>query len=145
MTSTPPLLVLAQGRKPRPRKAILPAPVENRLHLDVAELLRKHARPDWLWFHVPNGEKRDYVTACRLKAMGVRPGIADFVLLGPDGLGRFLELKRKGEHLSEAQEGVQSWAVAHGVAYAIAHSIDEVLTAFSVWDCLRIKIAGSRP
>ena len=33
-----------------------------------------------VFFHVPNGEKRDAVTAGLLRQMGVRPGVADFIL-----------------------------------------------------------------
>jgi hypothetical protein len=42
----PPLLVIAEGRKPRLRKAPLARPKEISLHMAVAALLRNHARPD---------------------------------------------------------------------------------------------------
>jgi hypothetical protein len=51
MTSDLPLLMLADGRKPRPRKAAAPRPKELALHIAVADLLRRFARPDWRWGH----------------------------------------------------------------------------------------------
>ncbi len=70
MTAIPPLLMLASGRKPRARKAPTIRPRESRLQCDVAEVLRRHALPDWLWWHTPNGELRDVRTAAGLKAHG---------------------------------------------------------------------------
>jgi hypothetical protein len=59
----------------------------------------------WL-FHCPNGEYRDKRTAVKLKAMGVLPGVADYVLPVPIApfAGCFMELKRSG--LTPAQ----AWA-----------------------------------
>jgi hypothetical protein len=58
-----------------------------------------------LLFHVPNGGKRDPVTAARLKSQGVKPGIPDLWLpvawLGFHGL--VIELKVSGGRLSTAQ------------------------------------------
>ena len=52
----PPLLALAQGRRVRPRKAETPRPKEIALHMAVADVLRRFARPDWRWSHFPSGE-----------------------------------------------------------------------------------------
>jgi hypothetical protein len=104
----PPLLALAQGRRVRLRKAPTPRPREIGLHIAVAAILRTYCLPDWTWFHVPNGEVRDKRLAAKLKAMGAKLGIPDFVLLSPYNSVRFLELKRNGESLSEAQEGHDS-------------------------------------
>ena len=41
-----------------------------------------------LLFHVPNGGRRDKVTAARLKAQGVKPGVPDL----------FLPVARHGKH-----------------------------------------------
>ena len=46
-------------------------------------------------FHVPNGGKRDRVTAAKLKAEGVKAGVPDIVLPVPRGSyhGLWIELK----------------------------------------------------
>ncbi|MBQ8181977.1 MAG: VRR-NUC domain-containing protein [Ruminococcus sp.] len=48
-----------------------------------------------LLYHVPNGGKRDKVTAARLKTEGVKAGVPDLVLpVGRDGyLGLYIEMK----------------------------------------------------
>ena len=103
MSTTLPLLQLMAGKKTRLRKAPVVRPREIRLHLDVARVLREHCLPEWVWFHVPNGERRDVRTGARLKLMGVRPGVPDFLLISPYGSVRLLELKRPLETLSDAQ------------------------------------------
>jgi VRR-NUC domain len=144
MTAIPPLLLLAQGRKPRPRRAPRARPKESTLHCAVAKLLRDHALPDWVWFHVPNGELRDARTGARLKAMGVRPGVPDFALVSPYGSVRFLELKRAGETLSDPQEDFRIHCIRQGIPHAIAYTLEEALTALDHWGCLRVKIGGVR-
>ena len=55
---------------------------------------------------VPNGGWRNRVTAARLKAEGVSPGVPDLMLLYPCGgfHGLFIELKRKrGGQVSQEQ------------------------------------------
>jgi hypothetical protein len=100
MTALPPLLQMMGGRKARPRKAPRVRPHEVHLHLAVAKILREHSLPTWMWLHVPNGGKRDIITASLFKKMGVKPGVFDFVLVAPSATAHFLELKREGESLS---------------------------------------------
>jgi hypothetical protein len=138
--AVPPLLAICEGRKPRARKAPVIRPREIQLHLDVARVLRDHAVPEWLWWHTPNGELRDKRAAAKLRAMGVRPGVPDFLLISPHGSVRLLELKRPGETLSDAQEEFRIHCVRHGIAHAIAHNFDQALVALDHWACLRIRI-----
>jgi hypothetical protein len=144
MSALPPLLALAAGRRARARKAPVVRPREITLHLDVARVLRDHCLPEWIWFHVPNGERRDVRTGARLKKMGVKPGVPDFLLISPHGSVRLLELKRPGESLSEPQEDFRIHCVKHGIAHAIAYDFSQALTALNAWQCLRIRIGGAR-
>ena len=84
-----PLLELAQGGKPRPRKAPTVRPLESRLQCDVAALLRAHCLSSWRWWHIPNGGLRDIKTAVQLKRAGVVPGIPDLALISPDGRAHY--------------------------------------------------------
>ncbi len=56
-------------------------------------------------FHVPNGGKRDRVTAARMKAEGVKPGVPDIMLPVPRGKyhGLWIELKADGGKPSKDQ------------------------------------------
>jgi hypothetical protein len=138
-----PLLELAQGRKPRARKAPVARPKESTLQCAVADLLRHHARPEWRWSHFPAGEWRGVITGARLKRMGLQRGFPDIQLISPEGLFHGLELKRLGETLTEDQEAFQVWSVANGVPYSVCRTIDEALAVLDFWSCLRIKIGGA--
>lgn len=142
MTTLPPLLALAQGRRVRSRKAAVPRPLELQLHMAVADLLRRFARNDWRWSHFPSGELRDIKTASKLRAMGLARGWPDFVLIDPSGRFHALELKRQGETLSDDQEGFQEWAIARGVPHSVVRTTDEAFEVLGAWGALLIKISG---
>ena len=144
MSAIPPLLMLAEGRKPRARKAPLARPKEIALHMAVAKVLRDHALETWAWTHIPSGELRSKITAAKLKRMGAKPGWPDFVLIPPAGQLHCLELKRQGEPLSDAQEAFQLWCIRSRVPYSVCRTIDESLAVLDAWSCLRIKIGGGR-
>ena len=141
--SIPPLLLLAEGRRPRPRRALAHAPKELALHMSIAKLLRDHIKSDWRWSHFPAGELRTPRTAAKLRAMGTMPGWPDLILISPDGLLHGLELKRVGGSLTEDQQAFQSWAIRQGVPHAVARSIDDALIIFESWGCLRIRVGGA--
>jgi hypothetical protein len=142
--TTPPLLMLAEGRRPRPRKAAVPRPKEIALHMSVADLLRRFAKPDWRWSHYPSGEHRDIRTASKLKQMGVQLGWPDFLLLDPTGRLHALELKRQGETLTDDQEDFQAWCIVHSVPHSVSRSVDEALTVLSAWGVLRVTVGGGK-
>lgn len=64
----------ARAREDRPER-------ELSHHIAVADVLRRFARDDVIWFHPANGEHRDKRTAAKLRAMGVQPGAPDFVII----------------------------------------------------------------
>lgn len=140
MTAMPPLLALAHGCKVRPRRERIPVPRELSLHMPVAKLLDDHCLPDWRHTHFPSGELRNLRTAGKLKAMGLKPGWPDFLLLSPRLVLHSLELKRPGGELSDDQEDFRDWVLAHGGEYEVAWTIDLVLAVFDRWGCLRVKI-----
>lgn len=52
-----------------------------------------------LWCHVPNGGRRNRVTAARMKAEGVKPGVPDVLIFtrppgAPEASGVAVELKK---------------------------------------------------
>lgn len=143
MVTLPPLLAIAKGGRARPRKAKAPRPKEIALHMAVADLLRRFAKPEWRWSHFPAGEHRDVRTAAKLKAMGVQRGWPDFVLFDPSGRLHALELKRQGEGLTDEQKEFEAWC-AGGAPHEVARSIDDALAILTGWDVLRIKIARAR-
>ncbi len=140
MTRTPPLPLL-EGRRARPCKVPADRPRKLALHLAVVDLLRKLGDPAWQWTHFPTHEARDARTGAELERMGTQRGWPDILLVSPAGLFHGLELRWQGEHLGEDQEAFQLWCVARGVPYAVARSLDEVMTILGAWRAVR-PVAG---
>jgi len=68
-------------------------------------------------FHVPNGGRRGKIEAARLVGMGVRAGVADWIVLLPGGKFAAIELKRRtGGYLSPEQKSFRDTVEALGVA-----------------------------
>lgn len=109
---------------------------------DIQESLVEHL--EWrlargvVWYAVPNGEKRDKITASRLKRLGVRAGVADVAFVLPGGTAAYLELKagKKGRQ-SDEQKQFQADVVAAGARYALARTLDDALSILLEWGAIR--------
>jgi hypothetical protein len=138
MSAMPPLLMLCEGRRPRARKAPVVRTKESLLQCAVADLLRRHALPEWRWSHFPAGERRDVITGAKLKRFGLQRGWPDIQLLSPHGRFYGLELKRIGESLTEDQADFQIWCIKNAVHYSVAYSTEEALAVLNAWGALRL-------
>ena len=86
--------------KLKPFKLTMQIPTEHQTQSAFINWLRiyeKHYPELRLGFAVPNGGARNIVTACKLKAEGVRSGIPDYMLPFPRGgySGLAIEFKRE--------------------------------------------------
>lgn len=94
--------------------------------LTLAEAMRDDdAIPELRWcFAVPNGGKRDAITAGRMKAEGVKAGVLDIFWPLKRGLysGLWLEMKKPGCKLSPEQIDFIAHAEAQGYRCAVAYS-----------------------
>ena len=92
-----------------------------------------------LLFAVPNGSYRNLVTAAKLKAEGVTPGVADLLLLVPRAFkandndewyiifGLCIEMKTKRGSQSQAQKEWQKKVEEYGYKYAVCRSVEEFI------------------
>lgn len=105
--------------------------LEDNLQMAVADYLRI-ACPNVLWWHTPNGGKRNAREAGRLKRMGVLPGVADIVLHWGNKKAA-MELK-VGQRTQTANQTtfMHQW-IHHGGQYAVCRSLDEVQAALKIW------------
>lgn len=102
---------------------------ERQVHLGVARYLDIRGA---VWFHTPNGGSRNVIEAARMKALGVKPGIPDIIVLSPCLCA--LELKR--ERRSSTTDSQLAWLAAFeaaGFKTAVAHGIDEALAKLKEW------------
>jgi hypothetical protein len=109
---------------------------ELQIHACVVQHLRLRARPDVLWLHPANGERRDPITGAKLKRLGVLAGAAD-LLLWHQGNAFALELKAPGGRLSESQLEFLARFNDAGGHSAVAEGIDRAIAVLESWNLLR--------
>jgi hypothetical protein len=124
--SSMPLLKRGSQTKKSGSRKTLASQSETALQIEVVKLFRERLK-NTVWFHVPNGERRSPLTAVKLRGMGVRPGVADFILLC-QGIAIAIELKtEKGAQSVNQTSFMHAWRKAGG-EYAICRSLDHVIT-----------------
>lgn len=118
---------------------------EYALHVSVADLLTRFAAPGVVWWSTNNngGGRMSIQAAARLKRLGQRPGVPDFIVLSPTLKNPFcaLELKSAKGRLSPAQTDFAFAVKCLGCRYEIARSIEEAtdwLTEFGAIEAGRI-------
>lgn len=141
------LHLFRRGHKPAPRRS---AP-EFRTSCAFADLLRRSASPEWFWCHYPAGEERTArvdadgrrfsPAGARLKRMGLKTGVADYLFASPTGRLHALELKRRdGGDLSNDQEKFRDWCRAHNVPWRVARSFDQAVAIVTEWGVLKHEV-----
>lgn len=113
---------------------------EDALQKQVATFLNISC-PDLLWFHPPNGGFRNVREAAKLKAMGVKAGVADLAITLPDGRSAFIELKAGKGALSPSQKEFRDTCERLGIPYAVCWSLAEVEQALTEWG-VRMRARG---
>ena len=78
-----------------------------------------------LIFSVPNGGSRHILEAKTLKSTGQMAGVADLIILKPNGKTIFVELKVEKGIQSEVQKVFQSKVEALGFEYHLIKSLEQ--------------------
>lgn len=110
---------------------------EHKLQCEVIAYWAMYGRPDLKCFAVANGELRHPTVAMRLKAEGVRPGVADLCVLLDGGRTGWMELKAPRGSLSDEQKGFAASVQRLGHHWACIRSVQDAAYAFSQWGALR--------
>ena len=115
-------------------------------HVIQREIVQAIEREGWAVFAIPNGGRRNVVTAMKLQAEGVRAGVPDLFV---PALRLWLETKKpKKGRLSKPQVAWRDYLRAAGYDWAEVRSIEEALSAVRTatlyaGDCLILQ--GSLP
>lgn len=82
-----------------------------------------------LLFHPSNGGKRNAIEAAKFKRMGVRPGVADLMLVVPNKFYPYMciELKSEKGKQSEHQKDFQRAVESIGAKYVVCRSLEEFI------------------
>lgn len=90
-------------------------------------------------FAVPNGGRRDKVTAAKLKAEGVLAGVADLVLLKSNSSygALLIEMKTRTGRQADTQREWQRLIETDGYKYVVCRSLDDFMREVNAYisDC----------
>lgn len=135
-----PLPVLSSSSRRSARPLANGSPSEDDIHRDCADWVfaNEDAYPILVWLmHVPNGGLRSRGEAGKLKAMGVRKGVSDWILPFPSPSGRYkglaIELKSEVGTVSDEQEDFLHEASRNGWLIAVARSRDLFISTVKQW------------
>jgi hypothetical protein len=106
---------------------------EDDLAISVKDFLDVALPPEIVWFHVPNGGKRNVREAARFKAMGVLAGVADDVFIMPDAKVGFIELKVGSNTQEDSQKVFETNVTALGCPYVVCRSVHDVQVTLEDW------------
>ncbi|WP_454912905.1 VRR-NUC domain-containing protein [Variovorax gossypii] len=116
------------------------SPSEDSIHRDCASWVfeNEEAYPVLVWLmHVPNGGLRSPGEAGKMKALGVRKGVADWILPFPSPSGRYkglaIELKSLKGTVSDEQEDFIHEASENGWLTAVARSSAAFIETVEKW------------
>lgn len=115
---------------------------EAALQKAVAGWLLIAGVPGMIWFHVPNEGQRTPRTGAFLKSLGMRPGVADLVIIMPGGKAYFLELKAKGQKQTPEQIAFAADCGICGCHYAMVDNIDDAIHVLREWKAIEADMAG---
>jgi hypothetical protein len=118
----------------------VPRNSEQTVQRTVCEHLRRRGAAGLVWWHTPNGGRRNPIEAAIFNGLGVRAGVADLILLR-DGRAFALELKtERGRQTAAQMDFISEFRAAGGEA-SIANGLDQALRVLEVWGLLRGRAA----
>ena len=109
---------------------------EGEIQRAVVQHLRARGAPGMVFFHVPNGGRRGKIEGAIFKAMGVRAGVSDLILVHDSKIFA-LELKAEGGRPSTEQMTFLTEIDRAGAYTAIAPGLDRALHTLTMWGLLR--------
>lgn len=106
---------------------------ESHLQASIVAYLRA-VLPGWQVYAVFNGgDLTSKAEAAKRKWVGLKAGIPDVKIEGPDGFCGRMEIKTKAGSLSSAQRDYRDWCKDNGHHWALVRSIDDAREALRAW------------
>lgn len=109
---------------------------ESTLQTQTAQWLSmQYPAEKYLYFHTPNGGKRDAITGAILKRQGVRKGVPDWIFLEPrnGASGLIVELKTKTGSTSKEQKEFIKMALQRGYVTAVCRTLDNFMDIVNLY------------
>ena len=109
---------------------------EEQIQRAVVSHLKARSMPGVFFFHPANGGRRTKAEAGIFKALGVRAGVPDLIVVYRAQIFG-LELKADSGRLTPIQRQALNDMEVAGARTAVAHSLDEALVTLECWGVLR--------
>ncbi|WP_089177116.1 VRR-NUC domain-containing protein [Bosea sp. AS-1] len=116
---------------------------EDALQIQLVAIIKQYLRPNVLFWHTPNGGKRDKRTARLMKCMGVLPGVADLIFIQPGPKVDFVEIKEGDGRMSSDQERFMEASQRSDCSYYCATGFDEAIAVLNSIGVLRVRLTNS--
>lgn len=98
----------------------------------------------WLWdnsyrldpfnlIHIPNEGERSLALGAKMRRMGLRKGVADYMVLKNGRLAGWMEFKWKSGDLTDEQREFAAKAKRDGVPFVIIRRVEEFILALKEW------------
>jgi hypothetical protein len=112
----------------RKRRPPLTPVSEEILHRHVAQFLDVVIKPPMIWTTIPAGGG-GLIRGAKLKAMGLKKGWPDILIIAPGPVVLGIELKRADGKQSDEQRAVEVGLLGCGAQYVVCRSVEEVQRA----------------
>lgn len=91
------------------------------------------------FFSIPNGGMRNVIVAKKLKAEGVKAGVADLFLMIPNKIfhGLFIEVKTPVGRQQPSQKDFEKIAFDSGYCYEVVRSLDDLINCLETYKKIR--------
>ena len=91
------------------------------------------------FFAVANGGMRNIIVAKKLKAEGVKAGVADLFLMIPNKIfhGLFIEVKTPVGRQQPSQKDFEKIAFDSGYCYEVVRSLDDLINCLETYKKIR--------
>ena len=109
---------------------------EEQIQRAVVSHLKARSMPGVFFFHPANGGRRTKAEAGIFKALGVRAGVPDLIVVYRAQIFG-LELKADSGRLTPIQRQALNDMEVAGARTAVARSLDEALVTLECWGVLR--------
>lgn len=114
----------------------MPRRIEETIQRAVVNQLHARAARGLVWWHTPNGGKRNPIVGAIMKAMGTKAGVADLLLFKKGNLYA-LEIKAPGGRATESQLAFLGAIDREGGYGAIAEGLDQAIATLERWELLK--------
>jgi hypothetical protein len=108
-------------------------PLENDIQRQIVAFLDAVLLKSHRVFACPNAARRTKGGHAANAVPGLRPGVPDLLIAGPEGITYYIEVKRPGGRLSPAQEDWTSWLWSNNCPCAVVYGLEDVRSALAAW------------